>query len=134
VEENSTNISTDENIRRAFEANLKSLSEKLSCALRKVSQDEPDSVGLIVDQARNLALEIGAQRCRLQLVRPGVGETVPRNSTTYDDVNNSNEAFIPQGIVQLAVAPGLRRTGDARGYSFSKAIDICPAAVYLRTS
>jgi hypothetical protein len=124
----------NEAIRKSYETNSRRVMEDMAKELRKVSQDKPDAIYNIVDQARQLALEFGVQRCRLQLFAPQLNETVSRNPKIYDDVNNNNDFALAKGVVKLNVAPGLRRTGDGRGYTFHEAVVIWPAAVYLGES
>jgi regulator of replication initiation timing len=120
----------NEELRQSCEARLDNITEELSEAFRKVTRNKFNFEN-VVEQAHKLALEFGIQRSRLQLFAPQLNEEVPRKTKTYTDVNNGNAHTVDKGVVQLVVAPGLRRTGDGRGYTFHEAIDIWPAAVYL---
>jgi hypothetical protein len=122
----------NEALKTSYETNLQKVNEELSRALRKVSQGGPDdAVQRIVDQARQMAFEFGTQRSRVQLFAPKLDEEVPRRTKTYTDVNNSNPYIVPKGIVQLIVAPGIRRIGGVRGYSLLEDVIVWPATVYL---
>ena len=122
----------NEDIRTSYEANHQHISEALSKALRKFSSEaKRDEIHNIVDQALRLAFDFGSQRCRLQLFTPRANEIVLRNTNVYRDANRSNDESIGKGTIQLVVAPGLKRTGDGRGYVFQESAVLFPATVYL---
>ena len=123
----------DDMIRENYETNVANVFQSLSALFRRVSsQDRQFEIRNIVDKACSAALDWGEQRCRLELFAPGLKHRVSRQSIkTYEDMNGDNGASLAEGIVQLVVSPGLRRTGRVRGDAFDEVLDLCPAAVYL---
>jgi hypothetical protein len=119
-------------MRTSYERNLEKVSQSLANTLSRFStQNKPGDIQDIINQARQLAFDIGTQRCRLLLFAPEINQTVSRLSGSYNDVNNGNDVELIKGVVQLVVSPGLRRKGDGRGYVFRESADICAANVYL---
>ena|SRR2546423_612804 len=133
VTKNTTERPANEMIRKSYERNTAKILQSLSeVVLRVSSQDRQADLRKILDQARYLALDCGEQRCRLEFFAPSVKQKISmQNTKTYKDMNGDNNPSLAEGIVQLVVSPGLRRTGDGRGGSLDEVSDLCPAAVYL---
>jgi hypothetical protein len=123
----------EEKIRESYDRNVARVFQSLSAMLSRVSyQDQQTEIRNIIDKACLLALDCGEQRCRLELFAPSLQDKVSRqNINTYKDMNGDNDPSLQEGIVQLVVSPGLRRTGDVRGESLDEVLVLCPAAVYL---
>ena len=96
------------------------------------SQDRSEAIRNIMEQASTLAFNLGTQRCRLEFFMPQINKKINRDPSTYMDENNQNDVELAGGVIKLIVAPGLRRTGDGRGYSYHEIANICPASVYLK--
>jgi hypothetical protein len=123
----------DEMIRKSYERNVAKIFQSLSVLFSRVSsQDRQAEIRNIVDKACSLALNCGDQRCRLELFAPSLKHKVSRqNLKTYKDMNADNDPSLAEGIVQLVVSPGFRRTGDGHGGSLDEVFDLCPVEVYL---
>jgi hypothetical protein len=122
-------------IRKNYESNVAKIFRSLSTMVSQVSsQDRQADIRSIIDTACSLAFDFGEQRCRLELFAPGLNHKVSRqNVKTYRDMNGDNNPSLEEGIVQLVVSPGLRRTGGGYGSSptLDEVLDLYPAAVYL---
>jgi hypothetical protein len=131
--ENTIKRPTDDMIRENYETNVAKVFQSLSALFRRVSsQDRQFELRNIVDKACSVALDWGEQRCRLELIAPGLEHKVSRqNIKTYEDMNGDNDPSLAEGVVRLVVSPGLRRTVRGRGSSLGEVLDLCPAAVYL---
>ena len=111
------------------------IADNLAAAITKVSS-KPDmsQVEHIVDKASSLALKFSIQRCRLQLFTTSSGDIISTSAAEmYDILNQSDDESGYEGIVALAVMPGLRKAGDAKGASLDKVSVLRAAAVYLKT-
>jgi len=130
---NTQRLPADEEIKKSYKSNVSRVSGALQEALSRVSShDKRAAISDIVDKACSLALDIGIQRCRLQLFSPRPNDTVSRRyPDTYEDVNEDNDTGMTEGTVKLVVWPGLRKTGDGRGGCLERSIDLSPAGVYL---
>jgi hypothetical protein len=133
VIENTTKRPADDMIRENYERNVAKVFQSLSAVFRQVSsQDRQSEIRNIVNKACSMALDWGEQRCRVELFAPDLKHKVSRrNIKTYEDMNGDNDPSLEEGIVQLVVSPGFRRTGCGRGNSPDQVLDLCPAAVYL---
>jgi hypothetical protein len=111
------------------------VADSLTGAIARVSSKSITSqVEPIVDKASSLALEFSVQRCRLELFTTGPGDIISTSATEmYDILSQSDAENGYMGTVALAVMPGLRKTGDAKGVSLDKVSILRPAAVYLKT-
>jgi hypothetical protein len=124
---------TNDAIKDSYEANMRDISTKISAALQKVSQHDPEAITGVVTQASRLALDFRVRRCRLQFFSPPLHQTITRTDQMYKthrDVNNRNHGFTTsRGKVGLIAATGLRRTGNSRGYTFNAVVDLWPADI-----
>ncbi|KAF2493541.1 hypothetical protein BU16DRAFT_82816 [Lophium mytilinum] len=84
----------------------------------------------IIKKAWELAVEMGAQRCRLQLVSPGLGEEyVSGESSNLMGISGCENVI--KGRVAFIVNPGLRKWGDGHGANLQHYFDLKPALVYV---
>jgi len=119
-------------IKESRDQNANNVFQTLCMTLSLVSsQNQQSELWRIVRSAVDLAVDMGEQRCRLQLFSPGINEAVLANSETYENVNLGSSTGSTKGTVKLVVSPGLKKTGDGEGKSFDKTLDLCPASLYL---
>ena len=124
-------------VQSSHKANLAKVSDAVREVIDRVSSelsnDEKQKLGEIVSLSAQLAVDMGAQRCRMQLfgVTPGIQAQALRPSYVSDR-NGRNGRDNAQGTVAVFVSPGLQRIGDERGGSLEKeATIIFPAGVFL---
>ncbi|KAH8676466.1 hypothetical protein BGZ60DRAFT_428983 [Tricladium varicosporioides] len=122
-------------IKQSHETHLVTVADNLAGAIKRVSPNPVISqVEHIVDRANSLALKFSIQRCRLQLFIMNSGDSISTSvAEMYDVLNPMDIENAVGGMVALAVMPGLKKTGDAKGGSLNKVSVIRPAAVYLKT-
>lgn len=130
-----TKPNSEKLVKESHETHLVTVADNLAAAIMKVSSKPIMSqVEQIVDKANSLALKFSVQRCRLQLFTTNFGDTISTSATEiYDVLNQSDDENGYEGIVALAVMPGLRKAGDAKGASLDKVSVLRSAAVYLKT-
>jgi hypothetical protein len=125
---------SEKHIWPSHENHLVRVADSLAGAIARVSSKSTMShIESIVDKASSLALEFSVQRCRLQLFTPKSGDIISTAATEmYDILSQSDTENGYGGTVALAVMPGLRKTGDAKGAYLDKVSILRPAAVYLK--
>jgi len=125
---------SEKHIWQGHENHLVQVADSLAGAIARVSSKSMMSqIESIVDKASSLALEFSVQRCRLQLFTPKSGDIISTAATEmYDILSQSDTENGYGGTVALAVMPGLRKTGDAKGAYLDKVSILRPAAVYLK--
>lgn len=116
-------------MKESYESNLHKVARRLSGKIEALSQEREEDIRRIVDQAGDMALVFGAQRCRLRLFRPQLKAIVPVKSC--HNGNNGLPQDSSHGVVQFVISPGLKRFGDGRGYTFKGEVEVYKATVYL---
>lgn len=99
--------------------------------LRASTRDVGTTPEEITELASTLALEIGRERCRLQLFAPTKGEIVSNRRSQY--VADENQGFEDEenGEVELIISPGLEKRGDGHGKFFAKPpVPLRPSKVF----
>jgi hypothetical protein len=91
---------------------------------------KPLKLQRIIKKAWDLSVEMGKQRCRLQLVRPALEEKyVAGESTNLMGISGCE--IIERGRVAFIANPGLRKWGDGHGANLEEYFDLKPALVYI---
>ena len=108
-------------LKNEYNRSLESVTKDLSETLGKVSQlDQPTQQALkqISKKAAEMWLEMATQRCRIVVVQAG-----SNLRAQSDRVKRAKE-----GGLELAVMPGLRRFGNAKGQDLDKVETISAAS------
>ncbi|OCK82313.1 hypothetical protein K432DRAFT_349279 [Lepidopterella palustris CBS 459.81] len=84
----------------------------------------------IVKKACDLALKLGIQRCRIQLVAPMLKQQYIAKKTAGIAVISGCED-VKVGRVEFVANPGLRKWGDGHGDHLDESLDLVPALVFI---
>ncbi|KAF2812275.1 uncharacterized protein BDZ99DRAFT_263868 [Mytilinidion resinicola] len=91
---------------------------------------KPLKIQKIIKKAWDLAVEMGTQRCRLQLVSPELGEEyLSGESSNLMGISGCEN--LRKGRVAFIANPGLRKWGDGHGANLENYFDLKPALVYV---
>lgn len=84
----------------------------------------------IVRKACELAVQLGLQRCRLQIIAPKLDQEYIANKTA-DMMGISGCENIKTGRVAFIANPGLRKWGDGHGGHLDQSLNLVPALVFI---
>lgn len=91
---------------------------------------KPAKIQKIVRKACELAVQLGLQRCRLQIIAPKLDQEYIARKTT-DMMGISGCENIKTGRVAFIVNPGLRKWGDGHGGHLDQSLNLVPALVFI---
>lgn len=117
-----------ENVRQTVGRILSVLNEVAKFSNNSLQNETEREVGLMVNLARDIALQFGINPAQLRVVVPRYGDRVQIGEEYHDceDGDCSSDSFF---TVDLLVVPGLQKIGDGRSEMISKRV-IVPCEIY----
>ena len=124
--------SSSAELKQAYNDNYVDACERLQNLFDQiVSTDKSGEIKLVASKAQGLAVDIGISRARLDLTLPAPQRPITQAMCAFEDCRERGIHGSERGVVELLVAPGLRKTGDIRGGAMDKSADLLPALVCL---
>ena len=120
-------------LKQGYDENWTNVCEKLSGVIEQISPvNRSTEIGEIAVEAQSFAMDVGSSRARLELLVPPRTRVAQTSYAFEDCVERGTNDSLREGVVELVVAPGLRKQGDHRGARMDCHVDLLPALVYLR--
>ncbi|OCL15189.1 hypothetical protein AOQ84DRAFT_225441 [Glonium stellatum] len=129
--EKSGNQKTDDWVEASHQEARLDIERALMDALLPVAPSiKVTKIEKITRKACELAVQLGLQRCRLQIVAPELEqEYIAKKTTNVMGISGCEN--IKTGHVAFIVNPGLRKWGDGHGGHLDQSFDLVPALVYI---
>ena len=129
--EESDNQEIDEVVDSSHQNAKIHIEQALTSALDPVAPGiKPAKIQKIVRKACELAVQLGLQRCRLQIIAPKLDQEYIAKKTT-DMIGISGCENIKKGCVAFIANPGLRKWGDGHGSHLDQSLNLVPALVFI---
>ncbi|KAH7396596.1 hypothetical protein DE146DRAFT_42544 [Phaeosphaeria sp. MPI-PUGE-AT-0046c] len=126
---------TNEHVKNAtLEAEVEQLRQLVASTLGSKlmalsTETDFSRIALIIDKSFDLAVTMGLQRSRLQVLWPSVGD--PLDEMKMSCVPDPSGDELSEGTVAFIVSPGLVKWGDAHGKNYTERYDIVPSVVHV---